>query len=71
MNAIKIEKMQITEVPQKNQKIEKCVAFQKIKITYIFYGKIMVDFFDTKILKNGKQIIINGNGYFNDGYEIK
>ena len=68
--AIKIEKLQKTEVPAQYQKEEGCLAFQMIKLTYVFYGKQMTEYFDTKILMNGKQIVINGNGFIKDGFEI-
>ena len=68
--AIKIEKLQKTEVPVQYQKLEKCIAFQIVRLTYTFYGKQMTENFDTKILKNGKQIVINGNGFIKDGFEI-
>jgi hypothetical protein len=68
--AIKIEKLQITEVPVNYQKEEGCIAFQMVKFTYVFYGKEMTDFLDTKILKNGKQIVCGGNGFINHGFEI-
>ena len=70
MNAIKIEKLQKIEVPTQYQKEEGCIAFQMVKLTYTFYGKQMTENFDTKIFKNGKQIIINGNGFIKSGFEI-
>ena len=68
--AIKIEKLQKVEVPVQYQKAEGCAAFQMVKLTYVFYGKQMTECFDTKILMNGKQIVINGNGFIKDGFEI-
>lgn len=41
-----------------------------IEMTYSFYGKEIVDYLDTKILANGTQRVINGNGFIKDGYEI-
>jgi hypothetical protein len=35
-----------------------------------FYGKLIEDFLDTKILKDGRQIVTNGNGYIKAGSEI-
>lgn len=62
--------MQLTQVPTQYQKEEGCVAFQKVELTYVFYGKKMTDIFDSKILENGNQIIINGNGFIKDGFKI-
>lgn len=70
MKAIQIEKFKINEVPVKYQKNEGCVAFQMVKITYFFYGKEMIDTFDTKILKDGSQFVISGNGFIKDGLKI-
>jgi len=68
--AIQTKKLQIVEVPAKYQKSEGCVAFQKIQMTYTFYGKEMTDIFDTKILANGNQIVVTGNGFIKDGFKI-
>jgi hypothetical protein len=68
--AIKIQKGTITEVPTKYQKSEGCIAFQIIIMTYFFYGAEMKDTFDTKILKDGSQYVISGNGFIKDGFKI-
>jgi hypothetical protein len=68
--SIEITKLQTIEVPKQYQKEEGCIAFQMVKLSYFFYGKKMIETFDTKILKNGNQIIINGNGFIKDGYKI-
>lgn len=67
---IQTKKLQIVEVPPQFQKEEGCVAFQKVELTYLFYGKLMTETFDTKILKNGSQFVINGNGFVKDGLKI-
>jgi hypothetical protein len=69
-NAIEIKKLNLVQVPAEFQKEEGCVAFQIIQLTYSFYGKVMTENFDTKILSNGKQIVINGNGFIKDNFEI-
>jgi len=67
---IQITKLQKVEVPTEYQKEEGCVAFQLVKVVIDFYGKLIEDVLDTKILMNGKQIVTNGNGYIKAGYEI-
>jgi len=67
---IKIQKLQIVNVPAEYQKEEGCVAFQMVKLTYNFYGKEMSENFDTKILSNGSQFVISGNGFIKDGFKI-
>lgn len=47
------------------------VAFQLVKFTYNFYGSETVSILDTKIMKDGKQIVIDGDGFTPAGTEIK
>lgn len=68
--AIQTQKLEMVKVPAEYQKEEGCVAFQMVKLTYFFYGKEMTEMFDTKILQNGDQIVINGNGFIKDGLKI-
>jgi hypothetical protein len=68
--AIQTKKLQLVAVPAQYQKKEGCVAFQMIELSYSFYGKQMTESFDTKILKDGRQIVINGNGFIKDGFQI-
>lgn len=68
---VEITKMQKVEVPTEYQKEEGCVAFQLVKVVIDFYGKLIEDVLDTKILKDGRQIVTNGNGYIKAGYEIQ
>jgi hypothetical protein len=67
---VQITKMQKVEVPTEYQKEEGCVAFQLVKVVIDFYGKLIEDVLDTKILQDGRQIVTNGNGYIKAGYEI-
>ena len=70
MKNIKITKLQKVDVPAEYQKEEGCIAFQMVELTYFFYGKQMTERFDTKILKTGEQIVINGNGFIKNGFKI-
>lgn len=70
MKAVETKKLQLVEVPAEYQKEEGCVAFQMIELTYTFYGKKMTERFDTKILETGEQIVISGNGFIKDGFQI-
>jgi hypothetical protein len=56
---------------QKNIKKKRDVwHFQLVKVVIDFYGKLIEDVLDTKILQDGRQIVTNGNGYIKAGYEI-
>lgn len=67
---IKIEKAPICHVPEEYQESLGCDKLQLIEITYNFFGAIREQRFDTKILPNGDQIIINGSGFFPSGTKI-
>ena len=66
----KIEKAPITDVPAEYQADLGCKKLQFVWITYNFFGAVRTCKFDTKILDNGDQIIIGGNGFFKDGTKI-
>lgn len=70
MKNVNITKLQKTNVPVEFQKEEGCVAFQMVKFEYAFYGKHQTDIIDTKILADGRQLVIDGNGFIKSGYEI-
>jgi hypothetical protein len=70
MKNLTITKGQLVNVPTKFQKSEGCVAFQTIKVSYFFYGAEQTDVLDTKILKDGSQFVITGNGFIKDGFKI-
>ena len=70
MNAIKTEKLQRVENTDKQMKKQGIVAFQLVKFTYSFYGQVMTDIIDTKIMADGSQIVIDGNGFIKSGFTI-
>ncbi|MEA1848959.1 hypothetical protein U9K52_08555 [Chryseobacterium sp. MHB01] len=47
------------------------IAFQLVKFSYNFYGSETVSILDTKIMKDGRQIIIDGDGFVPAGTEIQ
>ena len=65
-----IKKLARINVPKEHQE-NGIVAFQLVEFACNFYGKIIKDTLDTKILNDGRQIVIDGNGYIKAGYEIK
>ena len=70
MKNIEITKLQRVDVPTEYQEEEGCIAFQTVKVVVNFYGKLVEDILDTKIMADGKQVLINGNGFIKAGYEI-
>ena len=71
MKTIKITKLQRVETPDKNDLRIGIVAFQLVNVEINFYGKLITDTLDTKIMKDGRQIVIDGNGYISEGTEIQ
>ena len=46
------------------------VAFQVVEFIIDFFGNEIETTHDTKILKDGRQIVIGGCGYIKEGYEL-
>lgn len=70
MKSIEITKFNKVENTDTQLKKEGIVAFQMVKFIINYFGKTIETIHDTKILSNGKQIVIGGCGYINEGYEI-
>jgi hypothetical protein len=68
--AIKIEKLTRVENTDKKMLNKGIVAFQMVKFTYLFYGSLQSEILDTKIMKDGSQIVIDGNGFIKSGSKI-
>ena len=69
-NAIKIEKLSRVENTDLETLEYGIVAFQLVKFTYLFYGSLQSEILDTKIMKDGTQIVIDGNGFIKSGNKI-
>jgi hypothetical protein len=52
-------------------KAEGVVAFEMASFEVNFFGNIQTIEEDTKIMADGTQIVINGNGFIPAGYEVK
>lgn len=68
MKNLEIKKLQRVENTDRELLNKGIVAFQLVQIGYSFYGRSMVDVLDTKIMTNGDQIIIDGNGFIKAGF---
>lgn len=67
---MKIEKLHRIECADAELKAQGIVAFQLVRFGYSFYGQDMTDVLDTKIMQDGSQIVIDGNGFIKAGYPI-
>lgn len=46
------------------------VAFQIVEFVISFFGSEIISNLYTKIMEDGRQIVIGGDGYIPDGYEV-
>jgi hypothetical protein len=46
------------------------VAFQLVQITVNYFSQPMVGVYDTKIMADGRQFVIEGDGFIPDGFEV-
>lgn len=46
------------------------VAFQLVEFIIDFFGNEIRTMHDTKIMEDGRQLVIGGCGYIPDGYEV-
>jgi len=46
------------------------VAFQRVGYILDVYGSRVENTFDTKIMGDGSQIVVEGDGFFQSGYRI-
>lgn len=63
-------KLQRVENTDKETLAMGIVAFQLVKFEYTFYGNLQSDVIDTKIMSDGSQIVIDGNGFIKGGTQI-
>jgi hypothetical protein len=47
------------------------VAFQLCEFVIDFFGNVQKFVLDTKIMSNGTQFVVNGNGFIPDEYQIQ
>ena len=66
MKVFEIQKLKRVEAYEQF-KTEGIVAFQLVNITVDFFGRKMTNRYDTKIMADGRQIVIDGDGWIKDG----
>lgn len=70
MKSITTTKYNMVENEDKETLDKGIVAFQLVKFVINFYGNNIETIHDTKIMKDGRQIVIGGCGFIKEGYEL-
>ena len=70
MQAITINKLEREEATNPEMIAKGIVAFQLVEFVINFYGGITKSVLDTKIMQDGRQIVIDGCGFIPEGYEV-
>ena len=70
MKKVTLKKGQVVKNTDKQLLKKGIIAFQVITFLINFYGKEIETTHDTKIMKDGSQIVIGGCGYIPDGYKV-
>ena len=68
MRNVEITKLAINEAPA--GEYADIVAFQMIEYAIDYFGNKITGCLDTKIMRDGRQLVIGGDGFFADGFEI-
>lgn len=70
MKTITTNKMTRVENTDAEMAAKGVVAFQMVEFVINFFGNEITTTHDTKIMQDGKQIVIGGCGYIPEGYEV-
>ena len=70
MKTITANKMSMVKATEKEMIDAGVVAFQMVEFVINFFGNEITTTHDTKIMQDGRQIVIGGCGYIADGYEV-
>lgn len=70
MKSITTNKMTRAENTDPDMIAKGIVAFQMVEFVINFFGNEIITVHDTKIMQDGKQIVIGGCGYIPHGYEV-
>ena len=69
MQNITIIKGALVDMPEE-ERFGGIVAFQVCEFVFEFFGKKMTSRLDTKIMVNGDQVVIDGDGYIPAGWKL-
>lgn len=76
MKKFNIEKLSIAKLSEEQQVDylketgEAVTAFQMVKFVIDFFGNKEEFTLDTKILADGRQLVVDGNGWIESGFEV-
>lgn len=70
MKTVTANKMARVENTDAELRAEGIVAFQLVNFEINYFGNIVETTHDTKIMEDGRQIVIGGCGYIAEGYEV-
>ncbi len=70
MKALEITKLERVENTDKEMLNQGIVAFQLVKFVVNFFGSKIESILDTKIMSDGRQFVIDGDGFIKQGYEV-
>lgn len=71
MKNLKITKYERVENTDKEMLAKGIVAFQLVKFEIDFYGNVIESVQDTKIMADGRQLVIDGDGFIEKEFEVK
>lgn len=66
----KIEVKKLTKVNAPVGENGGVVAFQLVEFKINYYGQKMISIFDTKIMEDGSQYVIEGDGFIPSGFKV-
>ena len=66
MKNLQIKKLKKVQAPSDDTNS----FYQLVEFTFDFFGQTMVSALDTKITKEGEQIVIEGDGFIKTGYIV-
>lgn len=69
MKNMRITKGQIVEAPD-DMKESGVMAFQLVDFEITYFGNTIKSTHDTKIMSDGRQLVIEGDGFISAGFEI-
>ena len=70
MKTVTVNKLTKVENKDAEMLAQGIVAFQMVEFVISYFGSKVISHHDTKIMADGRQIVIGGDGYIPDGYEV-